>query len=79
MSIRQTVCHRGYIISTRCSATAYNRFEASFTVFPPVYADARWQRFVRCPFRTAEAATEDAMGAAKAMVDLDLQMATHTA
>jgi len=79
MSTRQTACHRGHIINIRCSATAYNRFEASFTVFPPVCADACWQRFACGAFRSADAATEDAMGAAMAMVDLDVQMASLTA
>ena len=79
MATKQTTCHRGYIITARCSATEYDRFEASFTVFPPICANACWQRFARRSFLTAKAATEDAMGAARAIVDLDAQMATLTA
>ncbi len=71
MSNRLTHSHNGYLITTRCSGTAYNRFEASFTVFPPSNADASWQRFPRCSFATAAAATQDALGIAMALIDQD--------
>lgn len=71
MSTRLTSSHKGYLITTRCSSAAYNRFEASFTVFPPSAAGACWQRFPRCSFATAEAATDDALSVAMALVDQD--------
>jgi hypothetical protein len=69
MTTRLSTFHRGYLITTRCEGAAHNRFEASFTVSPPSCADACWQRFPRCSFATADAATHDALGVAIALVD----------
>jgi hypothetical protein len=74
MTTTHTSIHKGYRITTRCCSTANNRFEASFTVFPPLGAGACWQQFAQGACKTAEAATAEALGAAMRLVDSDERM-----
>jgi hypothetical protein len=69
MSIRHTSNYKGYVITTRCSATAFERFESSFAVFPPVGADCLGQQFMRLPCRTSAAAMAEAYAAALTLVE----------
>jgi hypothetical protein len=71
MSTRCISFHKGYAITACCSGVAHDRFEASFTVLPPGGADPCWQRFARCSFASADAAIQDAIGVAIALVDQD--------
>jgi hypothetical protein len=74
MPNRHTSSHKGYLITTRCNATVNNRFEASFTVFPPLSPDACYQRFSHLSFGSREAAEADALGMAHALVEQDCLM-----
>jgi hypothetical protein len=71
MSIHQTTNYKGYVITTRCAATDFDRFEASFTVFPPVGEECLGQQFMRLSCKTSAAATADAYAAALILVESD--------
>lgn len=71
MSDSRTSIYKGYVITTRCFASHFGGYEASFTVFPPPGGESCGQRFNAHAGKTAEGATAHAYRAAVALVEDD--------
>jgi hypothetical protein len=67
--------YQGYRITTRCSETGPESFQASYSVVPPFGGSECWQRFLETISKTAHAATSHAVHAAKRSIEADVRRA----